>query len=300
MTEELKVKIKVDTSDVKRQMSGVANDVNKSMGGISTASTDAVNASLSELKDTMNDIKNLDIASAFARFDVVKDAISDASASWRNFIDTLDVGAKSIKSVFGDMFKGTEEVPGGKFENFKHYMLTIKEITGETLNAAGASFKAFGNVIKTVLDSAVVKIAAFVGAVMGLVAAVKNALNKAIVIKEQFFEAKSLGLSLAQYQEWTYIFESVGESADDLADAIKTLSSEQAILTEGSEGNKAAFEALGLSVAQVTKMSQEQLFRETVSRLQQVEDQVERTALAYTIFGEDTAARLTNILHFIQ
>jgi hypothetical protein len=130
-----------------------------------------------------------------------------------------------------------------------------------------------------------------------LVAAVKNALNKAIVIKEQFFEAKSLGLSLAQYQEWTYIFESVGESADDLADAIKTLSSEQAILTEGSEGNKAAFEALGLSVAQVTKMSQDQLFRETVSRLQQVEDQVERTALAYTIFGEDTAARLTNILH---
>lgn len=178
----------------------------------------------------------------------------------------------------------------------ENYQLKQNDVKNSIKKFGGEGSKAFGLIDKSALK-VLGTIAAITAAVMGLIAATRNAINTAIRMKELYYEASSLGLTVSQYQEWGYIFESVGESVNDLADAVKTLSSEQAILAEGSDGNKAAFKELGLSVAEVTKMTQDDLFRETVTRLQNVEDAVKRTTLAYQIFGEDTAARLTNVLN---
>lgn len=225
-----------------------------------------------ELRDTLDamktDLKRMETGNI--KFDYVEDA-EDAMRDLRTQIELTN---KDIK------LNGVE----------------ISELEKKYKNAGGEGSKAFGLIDKSALK--VLATVALVAAAVGsLVAATRNALNTATRMKETFYEASSLGLTVSQYQEWGYIFESVGESVDDLADAVKTLSSEQAILAEGSDGNKAAFKELGLSVAQVTKMTQDELFRETITRLQGVEDAVKRTTLAYQIFGEDTAARLTNILN---
>lgn len=69
----------------------------------------------------------------------------------------------------------------------------------------------------------------------------------------------------------------IGGEIDDLGDAIKTLSAEQALLAEGTEGNAKAFEELGMSVKDILSMSQEELFLNTIKNLQNVEDQVRKT-----------------------
>ena len=225
-----------------------------------------------ELRDTLDalqtDLKRIETGNL--KFDYAEDA-EDAMRDLRNQIELTN---KDIK------------LNGVEIDNLKK----------KYKNAGGEGDKAFGLINKSALK-VLGTIAAIAAAVMGLIAATRNAINTAIRMKELYYEASSLGLTVSQYQEWGYIFESVGESVDDLADAVKTLSSEQAILAEGSDGNKAAFKELGLSVAEVTEMTQDDLFRETVTRLQNVEDAVKRTTLAYQIFGEDTAARLTNVLN---
>lgn len=302
MSEELIVKIKLDTTDIKNQMSGIAKDVNNSLGKSAKGaanSTQAINASMSELQGTMEQIKNLQLYEAISKeSDKFKHSLDNVSASWKSFIKVTKSSIGGIGETISSYFRGIERYSNdkGPLERFKNTFAEIFENSKLAFNELGHVVTSFGKLVGSVLDTTAMKIAGTVALIFGTIAGIKKALGVSNLIKAQYYEASSLGLSVSQYREWAYIFESVGESADDLADAIKTLSSEQAILAEGSEGNRLAFEALGLSVAQVTNMSQDELFRETVTRLQQVEDQVKRTTLAYTIFGEDTAARLTNVL----
>lgn len=301
MNEELIVKIKLDPSDVKRQMANVAKDVNQSLGNATkkaAGSTKEVNASMSELQDTMTQIRNLELFQAFSKdTGKLKSSLKDVSGSWKSFVDVTKKSLSGSKDAISQYLRGVREIEGGPLKQLSYTAAVVKEEFKMAFTEMGGVVQSFGKVVGAVADNTALKLAGMVAAIAGTIAGVRNAINRATLIKGEYYEASSLGLNISQYREWAYIFESVGESADDLADAIKTLSSEQAILAEGSDGNKAAFQELGLSVEQVTKMSQAELFKETVSRLQQVEDQVKRTTLAYTIFGEDTAARLTNVLH---
>ena len=126
-------------------------------------------------------------------------------------------------------------------------------------------------------------------------AAIKNAITASRQLKEEFSEAVKIGLDLETYREWSFILESVGVGADKLSDFLKTLADEQNAVREGSEDIIQAFNKIGLSAEEVAGMNQGELFSRTVSGLQGVESEVERTAIAYKIFGED-AAQLTGVV----
>lgn len=90
--------------------------------------------------------------------------------------------------------------------------------------------------------------------------------------------SQKMGISAEKYQEWDAIMQHCGTSIDAMKPSMKTLAT-------AAENGSDAFQELGLSQEQVAKMSQEELFETTISKLQQVEDTTKRTYLAGKLMG---------------
>lgn len=150
------------------------------------------------------------------------------------------------------------------------------------------------------LSAAFIAVAAAIAAVVAVIAvfvtAVKNALNVSKLGNEVYHAAQKFGFSTKAYQEWGYIMERNGSTVEDLSGFLETLASEQAAVVEGSEGAIENFKRLGLSMEEVVGMNQQELFTETVKRIQSIEDATQRSAIAYSIFG-DEASKIMNVLN---
>lgn len=90
--------------------------------------------------------------------------------------------------------------------------------------------------------------------------------------------SQKMGLSAQAYQEWDAVMQHSGTSMETMKASMKTLAS-------AAETGKDAFDALGISQEQIAQMSQEQLFEATISALQQVDDETQRTYLAGQLLG---------------
>lgn len=90
--------------------------------------------------------------------------------------------------------------------------------------------------------------------------------------------SQKMGLSAQAYQEWDAVMQHSGTSMETMKSSMKTLAS-------AAETGKDAFDALGISQEQIAQMSQEQLFEATISALQQVDDETQRTYLAGQLLG---------------
>ena len=142
-----------------------------------------------------------------------------------------------------------------------------------------------GNGIKTVgkWGAAVVGAAATAGAAMvGM--ATKTAANCDEIDKM----SQKLGLSREAYQEWNYILSQNGADINSLGAGMKTLTAQMDKVTEGNAATIGNFNKLGLSVYDSTGKlkSQEQMFEETVTALQGMEDGTEKARLATELFGK--------------
>ena len=90
--------------------------------------------------------------------------------------------------------------------------------------------------------------------------------------------SQKLGLSAEAYQEWDAIMQHSGTSIESMTAGMKTLVNAAA---SGAE----EFQAIGLSQEQVASMSQEDLFAATITGLQNMEDESQRTVLATKLLG---------------
>ena len=276
---------------------------NSVFGDMDAASgqVDDASASMQDLYNTMEQVKGLQFA------DLILDNLANVAAQVQEVQKQVRAATAGIKAAGGEIAQVfSKEYWQGALEgteSIKDALGIIKieaKNVGTTLKGAWKSARQgareLDGVMKTMLTSTVAKVAALTAAIVGMVAAIRGAIAVAQKMKTTFYQASSIGLNTAEYQKWAYILESVGGNADDLEDAIKTLSAEQAALAGGAEGNAAAFKELGMSISDVVSMSQDELFAKTITSLQNVKDEVQRTTLAYTIFGEDGAAKLANIL----
>ena len=91
--------------------------------------------------------------------------------------------------------------------------------------------------------------------------------------------AQKMGLSIESYQEWDAVMQHSGTSMESMKASMKTLAN-------AAETGNAAFETLGITQQEIAEMSQEQLFERTISELQQVEDDTQRTYLAGKLLGK--------------
>jgi hypothetical protein len=290
MNETLQIKITADTSGltagvkkVKQDLQGVKKDAGAMAGA--TAST---SASLGELADTMEQVRNMSV------FQILRESLKGvgkhfeiAGSRFKNFNNEW-------RAAFD--FKALREGLDDTEDNIFGLASSMRVQLGEAGKSLGGAFKALGAGIKAALTSAIVMIGVLVGEFLLLVAQIRMTIRRAQELAQVTADAAKIGLSVQAYQEWGYVLESVGVQADELTGLIKTLSDEQAQMAEGSEGASKAFEKLGLKVGEVVHMSQEELFTETITRLQGIESQAERTRIAYQIFGED-AAHVANVMN---
>lgn len=90
--------------------------------------------------------------------------------------------------------------------------------------------------------------------------------------------SQKMGLSAQSYQEWDAILQHSGASIETMKTGMKTLAT-------AAETGSDAFAKLGMSQEQIANMSQEELFGATITALQNVEDETQRTYLASQLLG---------------
>lgn len=90
--------------------------------------------------------------------------------------------------------------------------------------------------------------------------------------------SQKMNMSAEAYQEWDFIMQHSGTTIESMQASIKTLSN-------AAETNSEAFAALGLSQEEIASMSGEELFSATITALQGVSDETQRTYLAGQLLG---------------
>lgn len=160
-----------------------------------------------------------------------------------------------------------------------------EQLTGAALPAAEKTGQESGSKFSS---SLVKGIGAGSVAVAGAVAGVSGALIKTAgdtaAYGDQIDKAsQKLGVSSTFYQEWEAVLQHSGTSMDKMGGTFKRLATAS---QDASADQQAAFEKLGLSMEDVSKMSPEELFTRVISGLQGMEEGTERTSLATTLLGK--------------
>lgn len=156
----------------------------------------------------------------------------------------------------------------------------LTEVMGGEAESAGKSAgskfsSAFGTVAKTGL--------AAVGALAGAAAAASGALLKGVSSLASYGDdidkmSQKLGMSVEAYQEWDAVMRHSGTTIEQMQAGMRTLAT-------AAETGDEAFAQLGITQEQIAGMSQEDLFATTITALQNVENETERTYLAGQLLG---------------
>lgn len=160
-----------------------------------------------------------------------------------------------------------------------------EQLTGAALPAAEKTGQESGSKFSS---SLVKGIGAGSVAVAGAVAGVSGALIKTAgdtaAYGDQIDKAsQKLGVNSTFYQEWQAVLQHSGTDMDKMSATFKKLATAS---QDASADQQAAFEKLGLSMDDVSKMSPEELFTHVISGLQGMEEGTERTSLATTLLGK--------------
>lgn len=173
----------------------------------------------------------------------------------------VDEASGKIKKLGDDAAKAGEEAEGssGKWDAFKNGVASACKAAAAAIAAVSAAAVA---VTKAVVDSA------------GEVAQYGDSIDKA---------SQKIGVSAEFYQEWEAVLQHSGTSMSSMTTSFKTLANAS---QSASKKQQAAFETLGLSMEQVSSMSQEELFESVIAGLQGMEEGTERTATATALLGK--------------
>lgn len=183
----------------------------------------------------------------------------EVAKAWITIVPTLNGAQETISKELGASTEPAAKQAGEKAgKNFGESLAKGLKVTGAAIGAAMAA----------VTGAAVATGKAFVVSAKN-VAAYGDNIDKM---------SQKMGISAKSYQEWDFIMQHAGASIDSLKMSMKTLAT---AAVNGSD----AFTALGISQEQLASMSQEEIFKATISALQNVEDETQRTALASKLLG---------------
>ena len=153
----------------------------------------------------------------------------------------------------------------------------------EGLGGAQEKASSFGGKIGQTLGTAGKVAAAGIAAVTTATVAMGTAVVKSAGDTAAYGDnidkmSQKMGMSAEAYQEWDAIMQHSGTSMESLQASMKTLAS-------AAETGKDSFDKLGISQEQIANMSQEELFSATITALQNVSSETERTYLAGQLLG---------------
>lgn len=163
-------------------------------------------------------------------------------------------------------------------------------MSGEAAKAGTSSGKSFGASFGGAVGTGL-KVAggAAVAAASGMAtlgaSLVSNAKETAAMGDNVDKLSQKIGISAEAFQEWDYVFSQNGADIGILEGGMKKLSSTVADAANGNKTAAAQFEQLGLSVKDLSGLSQEDIFGKVIEQLQQMPESAERTALASDLLG---------------
>jgi len=169
---------------------------------------------------------------------------------------------------------------------------TTKGIEGKITSVLGGEAEkagtAAGSKLSTALGSAAkvggVALAGIATAFVGVTTSVINGTKATAEYGDNIDKmSQKLGVSAEFYQEWDAVLQHSGTSMDSMSATFKKLATAS---QSASADQEAAFNALGLSMEQVSSMSTEELFSSVITGLQGMEEGTERTALATELLGK--------------
>lgn len=181
-----------------------------------------------------------------------------------------------------------------------------EEITSQLTGAAASAGTSAGSVGGSNFASALGRglgvagaaVAATTAAIVGTGTALYNSTAAAAAYGDQIDKtSQRLGMSTQAYQEWDYVMQLAGTSMSENSAAFRTLTNQLDAALNGSAEAAANFEALGLSMDDISNMSREDVFASIITGLQGMEDTTERAALANDLLGRSsqTLAPLLNM-----
>lgn len=183
----------------------------------------------------------------------------EVAKAYVTIVPSMEGSQKTIKTEMGLAVEPAAKEVGEK--SGKH----LGETMAKGLKATGAAIGA-----------------AMAAATAGVVATGKafiNAANDVASYGDNIDKmSKKMGVSSTFFQEFDFIAQHAGTSMESLKTSMKTLAN---AAVNGSD----AFKQLGISQEEVANLSQEDLFRRTITALQGVEDTTTRTALASKLLG---------------
>lgn len=183
----------------------------------------------------------------------------EVAKAYVTIVPSMEGSQKTIKTEMGLAVEPAAKEVGEK--SGKHL--------GETM---AKGLKATGAVIGAAMTAAT-------AAVVATGKAFINAANSTAQYGDNIDKmSQKMGISAKAYQEWDFVMQHAGSSIDSLKTSMKTLAN------AAVSGND-AFTKLGISQEQIANMSQEDLFGATISALQNVTNETERTALASKLLG---------------
>ena len=148
---------------------------------------------------------------------------------------------------------------------------------------ASSQVETIGSKLKGGLATAAKVGAAAVGAVTAATGALYTGITAAAGSVATYGDnidkmSQKMGMSAEAYQEWDAVMQHSGTSIESLQAGMKTLAN-------AVESGNDAFDRLGISQEEIAKMSNEELFSATITALQNVENETERTYLAGQLLG---------------
>lgn len=245
---------------------------------------DELGGSLAKLKKQSADITKLQTAQgklgeAKAKGNAV--AVARYAAQVAKLSEALEAAGVDTKQLAKEQERlaqsiGRAEQQLGKFKNI-----------GATFDRLKSSAKGVGDAfggMKEKMGAAFTRLGVAAGVIGGAVAGVgyltAEFIDQGDALADQ---AEGLNISTKALQTWQFAAGTVGIESEKLGSILSKLQSK---ITEGSDGTKEAFSALGLSYSKLKRMSPEEQLTHITEAFARLPDTVNKTALANEIFGK--------------
>ena len=221
-----------------------------------------IEADSSEFDSAMGDVASEAERSAGEMENAFQSAVQEIQGFFQGF-------AEGFSESFAESFKQAQEESNKTTESTKQSSKAIEDFKeGLTKKLAATVFDAVVNALKEI-----------------------ESIMKGLITETMAFgdeidkQSQRLGMTTEAYQEWSYILSQNGADISTLTTSVRTITNKIADMEAGSEGATKAFHKLGISMEDLQGKSGEENLSLIIQRLQGIEDETERNAIANDVLG---------------
>ena len=259
---------------------------------------DAVLSYQNELSDTNEAIQTNQarLAALRAEREAGRGSVSSDIEAHKLYRETLVETAAKLKDLESRQKEVAEAFKNGTI-SADEYNAFQKELADtanefnrlkENADGAGQSTLQLSDIIKADLISSAIKagLTALVDAFKQVADEAKEVVVQAGAMGDTIDkQSQRLGMTNEAYQEWSYILSQNGADISTLTTSMRTLTNKIEGLESGAKAATSAFKKLGLSYKDVEGKTGEEQFSLIIERLQMIDDETQRNAVANDLLG---------------